>query len=46
MLRFVSGSAASTAEMPGPGTDGVQRIQAVDRAVVLLKAVGASPMGW
>jgi DNA-binding IclR family transcriptional regulator len=28
--------------MPGPATDGVQRIQAVDRAIVLLKAVAAS----
>ena len=28
--------------MPGPAPDGVQRIQAVDRAVVLLKAVAAS----
>src|SRR6266478_4828854 len=42
MLHFMSGPAASTAEMPGPGTDGVQRIQAVDRAIVLLKAVAAS----
>jgi DNA-binding IclR family transcriptional regulator len=38
----MSGAAASTAEMPGPATDGVQRIQAVDRAIVLLKAVAAS----
>src|ERR1700733_2807898 len=42
MLQFMSGPAASTAEMPGPGADGVQRIQAVDRAIVLLKAVAAS----
>src|SRR5580658_6245973 len=42
MLHFMSGLAASTAEMPGPATDGVQRIQAVDRAIVLLKAVAAS----
>src|SRR3984893_15172486 len=42
MLQFMSGPAANTTEMPGPGTDGVQRIQAVDRAIVLLKAVAAS----
>ena len=42
MLHFMSGPAASTAEMPGPATDGVQRIQAVDRAIVLLKAVATS----
>src|SRR5580704_16648972 len=42
MLHFMSGPAASTAEMPGPATEGVQRIQAVDRAIVLLKAVAAS----
>jgi len=33
---------ASTAEVPGKAADGVQRIQAVDRAIVLLKAVAAS----
>jgi len=42
MLHVMSGPAAGTAEMPGPATDGVQRIQAVDRAIVLLKAVAAS----
>ena len=42
MLHFMSGLAASNAEMPGPAADGVQRIQAVDRAIVLLKAVAAS----
>ena len=42
MLHVMSGAAAGTAEMPGPATDGVQRIQAVDRAIVLLKAVAAS----
>jgi DNA-binding IclR family transcriptional regulator len=33
---------ASAAEAPGTGGEGVQRIQAVDRAIVLLKAVAAS----
>jgi DNA-binding IclR family transcriptional regulator len=33
---------ASTADAPGTATDGVMRIQAVDRAIVLLKAVAAS----
>jgi DNA-binding IclR family transcriptional regulator len=42
MLQAMSGPAASTAELPGPAADGVQRIQAVDRAIVLLKAVAAS----
>jgi hypothetical protein len=33
---------ASAAEVPGTATDGVQRIQAVDRAIVLLKAPEAA----
>src|SRR6516164_4526544 len=42
MLHLMSHPVASSAEVPGPATDGVQRIQAVDRAIVLLKAVAAS----
>ena len=42
MLHFMSRPVASTAEVSGAATDGVQRIQAVDRAIVLLKAVAAS----
>ena len=42
MLHLMSRPVASTAEVPGTATDGVQRIQAVDRAIVLLKAVAAS----
>src|ERR1700722_5162921 len=42
MLQFMSGPAASTAEMPGPGADGVQRIRAVAGALVLWKAVAAT----
>jgi hypothetical protein len=42
MLHLMSRSVASPAEVPGPAGDGVQRIQAVDRAIVLLKAVAAS----
>ena len=42
MLHLMSRPVASTAEVPGTAADGVQRIQAVDRAIVLLKAVAAS----
>jgi DNA-binding IclR family transcriptional regulator len=42
MLHLMSRPVASTADVPGPAADGVQRIQAVDRAIVLLKAVAAS----
>src|SRR3984885_974833 len=42
MLHVMSGPVASSAEEPGTAADGVQRIQAVDRAIVLLKAVAAS----
>ena len=42
MLHLMSRPVASSAEVPGPAPDGVQRIQAVDRAMVLLKAVAAS----
>ncbi len=42
MLHLMSRPVASAAEVPGLATDGVQRIQAVDRAIVLLKAVAAS----
>ena len=42
MLHLMSGPVASSAEEPGTAADGVQRIQAVDRAIVLLKAVAAS----
>src|ERR1700751_5976905 len=42
MLHLMSRPVASSAEVPGPTPDGVQRIQAVDRAMVLLKAVAAS----
>src|SRR5271156_1293081 len=42
MLHSMSRPVASTAEVPGTAGDGVQRIQAVDRAIVLLKAVAAS----
>src|SRR6201987_3704951 len=42
MLHLMSRPVASSAEVPGPTPDVVQRIQAVDRAMVLLKAVAAS----
>src|ERR1700756_2387441 len=42
MLHLMSGAVASPPEMPVRATAGVQRIQAVDRAIVLLKAVAAS----
>src|SRR5580693_9995729 len=42
MLHLMSRPVASAAEVPGTAADGVQRIQAVDRAIVLLKAVAAS----
>src|ERR1700691_92345 len=42
MLQRMSRPVASTAEVPDTAGDGVQRIQAVDRAIVLLKAVAAS----
>src|ERR1700751_3209432 len=42
MLHLMSHPVAGSAEVPGPVPDGVQRIQAVDRAMVLLKAVAAS----
>src|SRR3984893_1157292 len=43
MLHLMSRPVAGTAEVAGTAGDGVQRIQAVDRAIVLLKAVAASP---
>ena len=42
MLHLMSRPVASSAEVPPAAADGVQRIQAVDRAIVLLKAVAAS----
>jgi len=45
MLHLMSHPVAGSAEVPGPVTDGVQRIQAVDRAIVLLKAVKSTKSG-
>ena len=42
MLHLMSRPVAITADGPGPAANGVQRIQAVDRAIALLKAVAAS----